>query len=180
MPLGDAHEQTQIPIAQLQPAIHTESAVTTGIVTLIWPYTSSNKSFGILLVEPDFRLRREKGQVRITFHGSSARVAARSGIASGDHISLNLVGVEWERDGSTSKTPGKSIEWELQFRERLVLRVGENSIVTKFHIDLTKERLDYPHFKRTHNPRHRSSKSLSGARDLLSDTVPITLKLTVC
>ena len=119
----DLQSQTHVPIAQLHPAIETQSSAIKGIVSLIWPYSSVNRSLSLLLVESDFRLRRQKGQVRITFNGSSAKAVAKSGISSGDVMLLSLEGVQWAKDGATLMTPGRSLEWELKFEEKAVLRV---------------------------------------------------------
>ena len=122
-PTGSSLWPSLTPIAQLQPSIETEDRTTAGIVTLIWPYSASQKSYSFLLVEPDFRLRRHNGQVRLHFTGSVAKAVARGGIKSGDQILLSLEGVQWARDGSTEKTPGRGIEWELLFEERVKLQV---------------------------------------------------------
>lgn len=126
MPSSFDHQgkgQASIPIARLQPSISPDTSTIVGQVALIWPYSSSKKSFGLLIVEPDFRLRRERGQVHVDFSGSSAKVVARSGVKIGDEILLSLVGVEWAKDAATPRTPGDGIDWALCFRERLVLQV---------------------------------------------------------
>lgn len=110
-----------IPIAQLRPSVWPDTSTTVGQVALIWPYSSSNKSFGLLIVEPDYRLRRERGQVHVDFADSSAKVVARSGVKIGDEVLLSLVGVEW--NAATPRIPGGGIDWTLSFRERLVLQV---------------------------------------------------------
>ena len=112
-----------IPIALLGPSQQINGKSITGIVTLIWPYSTSQKSFSLLLVDPDFRLRRQNGQVRVHLTGSSATSLARSGVRSGDCIQLSLEGVAWAKDESGDKTPGRGIEWKLQFGERLLLQV---------------------------------------------------------
>lgn len=112
-----------LPIAQLQPGLDPDSTSVTGIVTLIWPYASSTRTLSLLLVEPDFRLRRHRGQVRVHFHGSSAKALSRAGVSSGDQLLLNLTGVQWAKDTFTASTPGKGIEWELRYGERAVLQV---------------------------------------------------------
>lgn len=121
------------PIAQLEPSIDSTNTSVSGIVTLIWPYSASQSSYSLLLVEPDFRLRRHKGQVRLHFTGSSAKAVARGGIRSGDHIWLSLADVQWTKAASTAEitrqTPGKGIDWELQFRERVVLQVCKVGLV---------------------------------------------------
>lgn len=112
-----------VPIAQLHPDLELANTSVTGIVTLVWPYTSFTKSTRVLLVEPDFRLRRQRGQVRIKFQGSSAKAVAKAGITSGDQLLLSLVGTQWARDESAAGTPGKGIEWELLYTERVQLEV---------------------------------------------------------
>lgn len=114
---------TTTPIASLEPGLDADSTSVTGIVTLIWPYASSSQTLSLLLVEPDFRLRRNQGQVRIHFTGASAKAVARAHVASGDQLLLNLKGVKWAKDGSTASTPGKGIEWDLRYGERVVLQI---------------------------------------------------------
>ena len=115
----------RVSIADLEPLATAQEALIEGIVTLIWPYSSSDRSFSILIAEPDFRLRRHKGQVRIHFTDSSAGIVAQSGITSGDRVVLDLDGAQWEKDETAPSTPGKGIGWELRFRERLVLKVRQ-------------------------------------------------------
>ncbi|KAH8654098.1 hypothetical protein BGZ60DRAFT_435927 [Tricladium varicosporioides] len=121
---GMALENTnQIPIAQLstqqsQPA----STSIRAIVSLTWPYSSATGSVAFLLSEPDFRLRRSRGQVRVQFSGSSGKRVAKSAIASGDEVLLSLDGVEFVEDATQVATPGKSVEFELKFTERLLLQ----------------------------------------------------------
>lgn len=112
-----------VPIAHLQPGLDAQATSVSGVVTLIWPYASSTRSASLLLVEPDFRLRRHRGQVRIHFNGASAKAVARLSVSSGDRLSLSLNGAEWAKDGATASTPGKGIEWELKYSERVVLQV---------------------------------------------------------
>jgi hypothetical protein len=112
-----------LPIAQLCPSIDPNKHYVRGVVTLVWPYSSSTQSTSILLVEPDFRLRRKHGQVRITFRGASAKAVAKSGISSGNELTLNLSGAQYVRDLTVASTPGKGIEWELQFGRRLLVQV---------------------------------------------------------
>jgi hypothetical protein len=113
-----------IPIAELNPTLEAQTSRSVkAIVTLTWPYSSATRSVAFLLAEPDFRLRRSKGQVRVQFSGSSAKRIAKSGIASGDEVILCLDGVEWLRDASAVSTPGKGVDFELKFTERLLLQV---------------------------------------------------------
>jgi hypothetical protein len=121
------------PIAHLKPSIEATNISVSGIVALIWPYSASQSSYSLLLVEPDFRLRRHKGQVRLHFTGSSAKAVARGGIRSGDQLLLSLDDVQWTQDASaaeaTTQTPGKGIDWELRFQERVVLQVCKVGLV---------------------------------------------------
>lgn len=120
---------SKIPIAQLGPHLEAprESSVN-GIVTLVWPYASSTRSLSLLLVEPDFRLRRQRGQVRIYFHGSSAKAVARARVGSGDNLALKLQGASWERDATVSTTPGRGIEWALKYEEFVDLEVSKHKV----------------------------------------------------
>jgi len=112
-----------IPISELQPSCNSTKAIRS-VVALLWPYSASNKSITLLLVEPDFRLRRNKGQVRVEFHGSSAKEVARSGICSGDEVVLSLGSAEWERDEAGVRTPGNGVDWKLNFGEKVSMQVG--------------------------------------------------------
>jgi hypothetical protein len=59
----------------------------------------------------------------VQFAGSSATHVAKSGIASGDEVILCLDGVEWIEDDNRVSTPGRGVEFELKFTERLLLQV---------------------------------------------------------
>ena len=111
------------PIAQLNPDLRHDDSFVAGIVTLIWPYAASKSTFSLLLVDPDFRLRSSRGQVRVHFQGSSAKAVARSDISSGDQLLLSLKGAQWVKDSTAATTPGRGIDWQLQYGERLVLQV---------------------------------------------------------
>lgn len=113
----------RIPISHLDPSARTHSRAVEGVVTLIWPYSVSKQSFSILLAESDVRLRRQRGQVRVLFTGSSAKAAARHNVQSGDNVALSFLGAQWEKDETTSSTPGRGVEWELHYSERAVLKV---------------------------------------------------------
>lgn len=115
------------PIADLSPALHSFSTKWfQAVVTLIWPYSSSTGTLTVLLAEPDFRLRRAKGQVRVKLTGSSAKSVAEAGIGSGDELKLSLLGAEFVQDDTAAhgRTPGKGIDWELAYTERLYVQVG--------------------------------------------------------
>ena len=117
----DSH--VAIPIAHLRPDIEASGDFISGLVTLVWPYSASKKEVSLLLVEPDFRLRRKNGQVRIIFHGVGAKAIAGSGLNSGDKVLLYLRGSRYEKARTTIATPGRGIEWDLHFHKVLHIRV---------------------------------------------------------
>lgn len=113
------------PIAELGPSLAAaESRHIRAIVTIMWPYSSSTKTVALLLVEPDFRLRNKRGQVRVQFRGASAVEVARAGVASGDEVILGLRGARWVEATPGISTPGKSVDAELVYGRRLALKVG--------------------------------------------------------
>lgn len=119
------HNASHIPIAQLTPLLSAPSSrAITAIVTLVWPFSSITNTITIGLAEPDFRLRRTRGQVRVQFSGSTAKQVRDSGLGSGDKILLGLDGAEWTKRDETVNTPGRDIEWELKYTERLLLEVS--------------------------------------------------------
>ncbi|KDN65071.1 hypothetical protein CSUB01_04946 [Colletotrichum sublineola] len=112
-----------IPIAQLRPDIQDcKNRVARGVVTITWPYSIVKKTIAFLLAEPDYRLRRAKGQVRVQFDGSSAKAIAEAALGSGDEITLSLDGVEFVVDDSKTRVPGTSLDWQLRFTERVLLQ----------------------------------------------------------
>lgn len=115
-----------IHIAALRPDLDAlESKQITAVVTLIWPYSSSQRQFALLLAEPDFRLRRKKGQVRARFSSTSARALAATGVGIGDEVVLSLHGAQFVQDGAVS-TPGKSLNWELAYAQTVAISVRRN------------------------------------------------------
>ena len=124
--------KSRLPIAQLDPSIDRAAVYVRGVITLIWPYSASNQSWSFLLVEPDFRLRRNRGQVRVIFKGAAARRTARAGLASGDEINLAIADAQWAEDTAQDQTPGKSVEWALSYGEHVVLEVRIRPISLRF------------------------------------------------
>jgi hypothetical protein len=114
-------------IADLSPSLEPASSSSIkAIVTLLWPYSSSTRSFSFILAEENVRLRNSRGQVRVVLHGSSAKAAAGSKLGIGDIVILKLEGVEWKEHDDSVRTPGRTLDWELEFRERIVLEVCAN------------------------------------------------------
>jgi hypothetical protein len=102
------------------------------VVALVWPYSSSTRALSLLLAEPDIRLRKGKGQVKVTFHGPSAEAVAKGQVGIGDTVQLGLEGAQWISSSENVSTPGKKIGWDLIFNGRADLDVWEYlSIIQK-------------------------------------------------
>ncbi|KAM7208720.1 hypothetical protein V8F20_000883 [Naviculisporaceae sp. PSN 640] len=111
------------PIAQLNPDLPGQSErVVSGEVTITWPYNSVTKTTAFLVAEPDIRLRRTKGQVRVELHGPSANAFSSSGIGAGDEVTFSLDGAEWAKDESPGRVPGARLDWQLLFNQKLSLQ----------------------------------------------------------
>jgi hypothetical protein len=116
--------QPATPIAQLNPDLPDQaSRVVRGDITITWPYNSVTKTLAFLLAEPDVRLRRTRGQIRIELCGPSAKAATDCGLGAGDELLFNLEGAEWAKDVSPGGIPGARVEWQLRFSQKLVLQV---------------------------------------------------------
>src|ERR1051326_2986235 len=116
--------QSTVPIASLSPSLPEFSAQSIkGVVTLLWPYSSSTRKCALLLAEEDFRLRKRKGQVRVRFEGPAATSLAGQRLQIGDVLYLALAGCDWIKDEKTkeTETPGRSIDYELKYRRKLRL-----------------------------------------------------------
>lgn len=115
-----------VPISSLTPssALPTDCGFK-ALVTLLWPFSSTTGQCALLLADPDARQRYQKGQVRVRFTGPSARQIAASGIGIGDSVQVALVGVQWltESDTTLVKTPGRSVDGELVFKNRLHMTI---------------------------------------------------------
>ncbi|KAJ4313688.1 hypothetical protein N0V84_009298 [Fusarium piperis] len=111
-------------IAELNPDVSDQNRrVVDGTITITWPFSIINKSIAFLLAERDFRLRREKGQVRIRFHGASAKAISDASLGGGDEIRLSLEGVKWEKNETQTQVAGSTLEWQLEFNNRLILSI---------------------------------------------------------
>lgn len=120
--------QPTTPIAQLDPDLPDQtSRVVRGEITITWPYNSVTKTLAFLLAEPDVRLRRAKGQIRIVLHGPSAKAATDCGLGAGDELLFSLAGADWAKDVSPGRIPGARVDWQLQFNQRLMLQVCANA-----------------------------------------------------
>lgn len=112
------------PIAQLRPDIEDASSrVVDGVVTITWPYSIVTKSMAFILAEHDFRLRRERGQLRIELHGAAAQALASSSIGGGDEVRVSLDGAVWEEHQAATRLPAGTLAWQYTFSNRLLLHV---------------------------------------------------------
>ncbi|KAK8066481.1 hypothetical protein PG997_013228 [Apiospora hydei] len=110
------------PIAQLNPQLPSQTATVRGVVTIVWPYSSTTGSLSFTLAEPEFRLRRPNGQIRVNFAGHVAKTVSSSGIGSGDELLISLDGVEWEPAATNRRLSGAGHEWQLKFSQKLRLQ----------------------------------------------------------
>jgi Telomeric single stranded DNA binding POT1/CDC13 len=111
-------------ITELAPTIDDQAfKFIDGIVSLIWPYSSSTHRTAILLADPDFRIRRQKGQTKVTFHGNAGVAVAESHVGIGDTVHLSLGGAQWTEPGNNVHTLGKRADWDLEYAEQVYMEV---------------------------------------------------------
>ncbi|KAL1974823.1 hypothetical protein VTN31DRAFT_5027 [Thermomyces dupontii] len=141
-PNGDAavHDPAPpnlVPIAQLSPDLDDlASRSFRAVVTLVWPFSSSSRKLSLLLAEPDFRLRNRHGQVRVTFAGACAEELARTKVGIGDEVVLSLDGASWTESSSAAATPGKSLQYELQYTRRLRLKaIRDDQVLASLDVE---------------------------------------------
>ena len=111
-------------IADLSPSLaDADEKRIRAVVTLLWPFSSSTRKVALLLADLDFRQRKKSGQVRVQLSGPAAQAVARSKIGIGDEVVLELTGARWVDAAPGVVTPGKSIDSELLFRDKLHMLV---------------------------------------------------------
>ncbi|KAL4952133.1 hypothetical protein BDW69DRAFT_25483 [Aspergillus filifer] len=126
-PVGEP-SSTAFPIAHLSPELdRLRQSSINAVVTLLWPYSSSTKSLSLLLAEPDFRLRRSNGQVKVFFHGRIAQEVASTHIGIGDDVRLSLAGSRFEKNDAAIQTPGRCIAWDMHFDASAFIEVWRDS-----------------------------------------------------
>jgi len=123
-----AASPTGLPIASLDPSQSTlpQDRILVAEVALLWPYSSSTRRAALLITEPDFRLRRHRGQVRVQLHGAAASAVGPSRIAIGDHVQLSLEGATWAGERAAVTAPGRAVDGELLFDTELHLKVNDD------------------------------------------------------
>lgn len=125
-------------IAQLSSELDDpQSRLVDGVVTITWPFSIITKSIAFILAEPDFRLRNDRGQVRVEFHGAAGKALADAGIGGGDEVRISLQGAQWEPYQSKTRLPGTPLDWQMKFTNRLVLhfRRADSAELVKVDID---------------------------------------------
>lgn len=123
-PVSEPLRSTPVPIAKLSPTLEnlSDSSVH-AVVTLLWPYSSSTRSLCLLLAEPDFRLRRTNGQVKVVFHGLVAEEVAKSQVGIGDSVYIGLAGSRFVDNDATKQTPGRFVAWDVHFDSSVFIEV---------------------------------------------------------
>ncbi|EXJ76559.1 uncharacterized protein A1O5_01067 [Cladophialophora psammophila CBS 110553] len=122
-PTAKLDTTTQTPIADLAPSHSEPAAHILAQVALVWPYSSSTGTLALLLADPDIRRRKSRGQVKVVFRSGCAREVAKTQVGIGDTVKLALVGCEWKETGSVVSTPGRKINWDLEYSTRVLLQV---------------------------------------------------------
>jgi hypothetical protein len=116
-------ESSPTPIADLVPDSDNAHNHIVAQVALVWPYSSSTNTLALLLADTDVRRRKSKGQVKVIFRYGCAREVAKTKVGIGDVIKLGLEGCAWTETGDAVSTPGRRIDWDLEYHTRIVLRV---------------------------------------------------------
>ncbi|DAA77399.1 TPA_exp: Uncharacterized protein A8136_6659 [Trichophyton benhamiae CBS 112371] len=117
------------PIASLLPDIGSPGErYLHAVVILLWPFSSATKQFGLLLSEPDPRLRGGKGQIKAIFRDSAAEAVAKSSIGIGDTVYLSLQGAKWKSSSHADSGQLEYSQWDLIFSDRVLLEAQRNSI----------------------------------------------------
>jgi hypothetical protein len=117
-----------VPISSLEKLDNPQSKQLRGVITLIWPFSSSTHKAAFLVAEPDFRLRSKKGQVRVQTRGPAAVAVANSKLGIGDEITLNLDRAKWVEAEQGVSTPGRSVELELVYGSYLDIEVCRTGV----------------------------------------------------
>ncbi len=115
-------QKTQIPISQLSPNLSNPStSYIRAIITLIWPYSSVAKSLSVLLAEPDFRLRNNRGQAKVYFTENVGKRVEESKLGSGDELILSLEGAEFTTLDD-NRDP-RNVGYELRYGTKCVVQI---------------------------------------------------------
>lgn len=138
---GTPYSGRHVSITSLDPsAVVLSDCAFKAVVTLIWPFSASNRSAALLLADQDFRQRRSGGQIRVQFRGPVAKAVSASGISIGDVVRLHLDGGIWIETNTTTRTPGRSVSADLLFQQTITLDIVRNGDhFTSVRVDQTGE-----------------------------------------
>jgi len=134
----DCTQMEKVPIACLcpdLPSFHTK--VMTGLVVLVWPYSHLECKSSLLLAEPDARIRRNGGHVRVRLSGASAQHAFKCGVTIGDEITIELRSARFTENSNSNlvTTAGERVKWDLAFESRLFATFSRNGDNYVLHVD---------------------------------------------
>lgn len=71
------------------------------------------------------RLRKSKGQIKVTFHNGCAKEVAQTQVGIGDEVKLLLQGCAWTETGDAVSTPGSKVEWDVEYRKQATIEVQQ-------------------------------------------------------
>ncbi|TWU73826.1 hypothetical protein ED733_005029 [Metarhizium rileyi] len=94
-----------------------------GVVTITWPYSTVTNSIAFILAEHNVLKRRNHGQIRLEFIGASGKAVAHARIGGGDQLRISLNGARRTKTDAKAGLPAGSLEWQLQFTNRLLLTI---------------------------------------------------------
>ncbi|RPB03550.1 hypothetical protein L873DRAFT_1669908 [Choiromyces venosus 120613-1] len=115
----------QVPLASLAPgAPDNEPEFLVAIISLLWPFSSSSSSLSVLASEEDFRLRKNRGQVRINFKGLAASAVDQTKLQIGDRVIISLEGAEFQPLEDATE---RDVPWVMVYSSRLAMKVNTAS-----------------------------------------------------
>jgi hypothetical protein len=94
------------------------------IVMIKWPYRASLRDMAVVLAEPDLKLRRADGQVKVCFSDACALSLSTASITIGDEVLLSLQGVEIKKAVKLNR----GIDLEMHYVDRLSIQVLRNGV----------------------------------------------------
>ncbi|KAK2593014.1 hypothetical protein QQS21_009268 [Conoideocrella luteorostrata] len=146
-PLEVLRDVVPTPIAQLNPGLdQANSRAVNGVVTITWPYSIVTNSIAFILAEHDVLLRRNRGQLRVEFHGAAGKALADANIGGGDEVQLSLDACQWTENAVKAGLPAGSLEWQLNFTNRLLLSIRRDGSpeLELVHVNSPDDRSDCP------------------------------------
>lgn len=115
-----------IPISAVNENTNLQSSFINGVVSLLWPYSSSRHEFSILLGEEDILERINRGQIKLTFLGRAIGKALESKMQIGDIVKVSLAGSNITANDDLSKSESDS-DWKCVWDSTVLIQVREFS-----------------------------------------------------